>query len=151
MQHFIPALGHWVWLVAAGVLLILELIAPGIFLIWLGIAAMITGLVVMAVDLGWQAEFLLFAGLSVVSVLVGRRVYAGGASEPDDNPHLNRRQLGYVGRVFTLTQPVVNGRGKLIIEDSVWEVEGPDMPAGTRVAVSAVNDMVLVVSPFQTG
>ena len=55
------------------------------------------------------------------------------------------RQLGYVGRSFTLKQPIVNGRGKLTIEDTVWEIEGPDMEAGTRIKVTAVNDMMLVV------
>jgi membrane protein implicated in regulation of membrane protease activity len=147
MDHFFPALGHWIWLIAAGVLLILELMAPGIFLIWLGIAAAVTGVVVMFFDIGWQAEFLLFAALAVVSVLVGRRVYDGRTTQPEDNPHLNRRQLSYVGRSFTLKQPLVNGRGKLSIDDTVWEIEGPDMAPGTRVTVTAVNDMVLVVSP----
>lgn len=146
MDHFIPVLGHWVWLIAAGILLILELMAPGVFLIWLGIAAGLTGIVVMFFDIGWQAEFLLFAALAIVSVGIGRVVYAGSPSEPADNPHLNRRQMGYVGRSFTLKQPVVNGRGKLSIDDTVWEVEGPDMEPGTRVTVTAINDMVLVVA-----
>ncbi len=146
MDHFFPFLGHWVWLIAAGVLLMLELTAPGIFLIWLGIAAGLTGIVVMFADIGWQAEFLLFAALAVVSVLIGRKVYDGRSTVPEDNPHLNRRQLGYVGRSFTLNQAVVNGRGKLSIDDTVWEIEGPDMEPGTRVTVTAVNDMVLVVA-----
>lgn len=146
MDHFFPMLGHWVWLIAAGVLLILELMASGIFLIWLGIAAGITGVVAMFFDVGWQAEFLLFAALAVVSVLVGRKVYDGRNTQPEDNPHLNRRQMGYVGRSFTLQQPVVNGRGKLTIDDTVWEIQGPDMEPGTRVTVTAVDDMVLVVA-----
>jgi membrane protein implicated in regulation of membrane protease activity len=67
---------------------------------------------------------------------------------PADNPHLNRRQMGYVGRTFTLKEPIVDGRGKLTIEDTVWEVEGPDIPAGTRIKVTAVSGMSLIVAPL---
>jgi len=145
MEDFIPLLGNWVWFVAAGILLLLELLSPGVFFIWLGIAAALTGIADNIQNLPWQGELALFAVLSVVSVAIGRRFYHGPAMEPADNPHLNRRQYGYVGRSFTLGQPIVNGRGKLTIEDTVWQIEGPDMAAGTRVKVTAVNDMTLVV------
>ena len=146
MEELIPILGNWVWFVAAGILLLLELLSPGVFFIWLGIAAALTGIADNVQNLPWQGELALFAVLSVVSVVVGRRFYHGAAMEPADNPHLNRRQFGYVGRSFTLSQPIVNGRGKLTIEDTVWQIEGPDMAAGTRVTVTAVNDMTLVVA-----
>lgn len=145
MEQMVPFLGNWVWFVAAGVFLLLELHSPGVFFIWFGIAAALTGVVDNLHDLPWQGELLLFAFLSVVAVVVGRRFYKGPAMQPADNPYLNRRQLGYVGRSFTLAQPIVNGRGKLTIEDTVWEVEGPELAAGTRVKVTAVNDMMLVV------
>ncbi len=145
MEDFIPLLGNWVWFVAAGILLLLELLSPGVFFIWLGIAAALTGIADNVQNLPWQGELALFAVLSVVSVAIGRRFYHGPAMEPADNPHLNRRQYGYVGRSFTLGQPIVNGRGKLTIEDTVWQIEGPDMAAGTRVKVTAVSDMTLVV------
>lgn len=146
MEQFFPFLGSWLWFVAAGIFLLLELLSPGIFFLWLGIAAALTGLADNLQGLPWQAELLIFAGLSIVTVLVGRRFYSGPSLTPEDNPYLNRRQMGYVGRSFTLSQPIVNGRGKLTIEDTVWEVEGPDMLAGTRVTVTAVKDMNLVVT-----
>jgi len=148
MEQLVPVLGLWVWFVAAGVLLLLELMLPGVFFIWLAIAAALTGIADIVHDVSWQGELLMFALLSVVAVILGRRVYKGRAMEPKDNPHLNRRQLGYIGRSFTLAQPIVNGRGRLTIEDTVWEVEGADIPAGTRVKVTAVNDMTLVVEPL---
>jgi membrane protein implicated in regulation of membrane protease activity len=67
---------------------------------------------------------------------------------PEDNPFLNRRQLGYVGRTFTLKDPIVDGRGKLAIEDTVWEIEGPDLAAGRRIKVTAVRNMSLIVEPL---
>jgi membrane protein implicated in regulation of membrane protease activity len=147
MDQVFPFLGHWVWWVAAGILLLLELVSPGVFFIWLAIAAGLTGLADTVFDMPWQAELLLFAALSVVAVLAGRVVYKGPHAEPEDNPYLNRRQLSYVGRTFTLKEPIVNGRGKLTIEDTIWEVEGPDLTAGTRVKVTSVQGMSLMVQP----
>lgn len=146
MEQFFPILGNWVWFVAAGLFLLLELLSPGVFFIWLGVAAALTGVIDNLHDLPWQGELVLFAVLAVIAVVAGRRFYKGPAMQPADNPFLNRRQLGYVGRSFTLKQPIVNGRGKLTIEDTVWEIEGPDMEPGTRVKVTAVNDMTLVVA-----
>jgi membrane protein implicated in regulation of membrane protease activity len=148
MDQFFPYLGHWVWWVAAGVLLLLELLAPGVFFIWLAAAAALTGIADAMYDLSWQAELLVFAAFAVVAVVAGRKLYRGSGVEPEDNPHLNRRQLNYVGRSFTLKEPIVDGRGKLAIEDTIWEVEGPDLSAGTRVKVTAVNGMSLVVAPL---
>ncbi|MEI8178181.1 NfeD family protein [Aestuariivirga sp.] len=146
MEQLFPFLGNWVWFVAAGIFLLLELLSPGVFFIWLGVAAALTGIADNIQNLPWQGELALFAVLAVVSVISGRRFYNGPAMEPADNPFLNRRQLGYVGRSFTLKQPIVNGRGKLTIEDTVWEIEGPELEAGTRIRVTAVNDMTLVVA-----
>lgn len=147
MEQLFPILGPWVWFVAAGILLLLELLSPGVFFLWLGIAAALTGVADNVQNLPWPAELLMFAALSVVSVIAGRRIYKGPAMVPQDNPFLNRRQLGYVGRSFTLKQPITDGRGKLTIEDTVWEIEGPDLPAGAKVTVTAVKDMNLVVAP----
>ena len=149
MDQLFPFLGPWAWFVAAGVFLLLELMLPGVFFIWLAIAGVATGAADMAFGLPWQGELLLFAGLSAVAVYAGRRVYKGPAVEPVDNPFLSRRQMGYVGRTFTLREPIVDGRGRLAIEDTVWEVEGPDMPGGTRIRVTAVDGMRLVVAPLQ--
>lgn len=146
MEHFIPYLGYWIWWVIAGLLLILELLAPGIFFIWLAVAAGLTGLADMAFDLSWQAELLMFAGFSLVSVIAGRKVYRGRNVEPEDNPYLNRRQHGFIGRSFTLDQPIANGRGKLTVDDTIWEIEGPDLAAGAQVRVTAVSGMRLVVA-----
>ena len=146
MEQLFPFLGNWVWFVAAGIFLLLELLSPGVFFIWLGVAAALTGIADNIQNLPWQGELALFAVLSVAAVVIGRRFYNGPAMEPADNPFLNRRQLGYVGRSFTLKQPIVNGRGKLTIEDTVWEIEGPELEAGTRIRVTAVNDMTLVVA-----
>ena len=144
MEQFLPVLGTWVWWVVAGVLLILELLAPGVFLIWLAIAAAVTALVDIVLPMGWQGELLVFAVASLVSVMIGRAVMARRGAE-GDQPFLNRRHQGYVGKSYVLREAIVDGRGKLTIEDTVWDIEGPDMPAGSRVRVTGTEAMRLTV------
>lgn len=148
MEQVFPILGQWAWFVAAAVLLMLELMSPGVFFMWLAIAAALAGAADYFLDLPWQAELLLFAVLSAAAVFAGRRFYKGPGMVPQDNPYLNRRQKGYIGRTFTLREPIADGRGRLTIEDTVWDIEGPDLGPGTRIRVTAVNGMSLVVEPL---
>jgi membrane protein implicated in regulation of membrane protease activity len=145
MDQIVPILGHWVWWVIAGILLILELMAPGVFFIWLAIAAAVTGLVDLVFNLSWQSELLLFAAASAVSVYAGRAMIRRESAADADHPHLNRRNQGYVGRSYVLEEAIVNGRGKLTIEGTLWEITGPDSPIGTRVKVTGTDGMKLVV------
>ena len=136
---------YWHWLILGVVLVILEVLAPGIIFLWLGIAALATGLVVLTIqDMGWQYQVLIFAGLSVVSVVSGRMWIKRHPTETD-HPTLNRRGQQYIGRVFTLSEPIVNGTGKLRVDDTTWKINGSDLPAGTRVKVAQANGTVLQV------
>lgn len=146
MEEFFPFLGSWVWWVIAGLLLILELMAPGVFFIWLAIAAALTGVADVLLHLSWQGEALLFAAAALASVLLGREVLKRRGASGSDQPFLNQRQRGYVGRRFTLKEAIRDGRGKLIIDDTVWEVTGPDAPAGAHVKVTGTDGMRLVVT-----
>ena len=145
MDQLFPFLGHWTWLVVAGVLLLLELLAPGVFFIWLAVAAALVGFIDMGVGLGWHAELLLFAGLAVVSVLIGRKLVVGRQRNFSTSPHLNQRMLGHVGTVVVLHEPITEGRGKVTIDDTVWDIIGPNAPTGTRVKISGVDGLRLKV------
>ena len=135
----------WHWWILAVVLAVLEMLVPGVFMLWLGIAAGITGLVVLIVPaLWWQAQGLLFAVLSVASVW-GWREWQRRHPTISDRPTLNRRGEQYVGRRLTLDQPIVDGRGHVRVDDSTWRVEGADLPAGTAVTVTGVNGTILKV------
>jgi membrane protein implicated in regulation of membrane protease activity len=143
----IPALGVWAWFLAGIVLMLLELVVPGVFLIWLGLAAVATGLVDLVVALSWQRELLLFAVLAIASAILGRNMMRREASRASDRPFLNRRAEALVGRVFVLAEPIVAGAGRVRVDDSVWRVVGPDQPAGATVRVKAVEGSALVVEP----
>ena len=137
-------LGPWAWFVLGGVLLLAEIAAPGAFLLWLGIAALVTGVLAYVIDLTWQMEVLIFAALAVIAVLVGRRV-APAPGKASDRPFLNRRAEGFIGRVFVLDEPILAGVGRVRIDDSVWRIEGPDTSAGQAVTVVAVDGATLRV------
>jgi len=139
-------LTHWFWFGLAVVLGIFELIfGASFFLLWLGLVALAVGMVVaLAPALAWQYQLLLFAGGSIVSILLWRH-YLKNYSATTDRPTLNRRAEHYVHRTFVLSEAIVNGRGKIKVDDSTWSVEGPDLPMGTTVVVVGVEGVILKV------
>ena len=138
--------GYWDWFIAAVVLLLLEVMAPGIFMLWLGLSALLVGLISLFVDWSWQSQFLAFAVFSLAAIPLWRRVGAR-ARTPTDQPFLNRRADAFIGRVFTLEKPIVGGNGTIGIGDTVWRISGPDCPSGSRVKVAAVDGATLRVEP----
>jgi len=141
----------WYWWVAAVVFLAIEVFAPGAVFLWMGVAAAIVGAVLwVAPEITWEYQFLLFAVLAV-STAFGWRTYRRRYPPPEsDHPTLNRRGMQYVGRVFTLATPVVNGQGKLSIDDTIWKVEGEDLPEGTQVRVVGVDGTILRIERAET-
>ena len=146
MWTFILSLGSWNWFILAAVLLLLEVLAPGTFMLWLGLSALLVGLISLVIDWSWQYQFLAFAAFAMAAIPLWRRVGAG-ARTPTDQPFLNRRAEAFVGRVFTLEKPIVDGSGTVGIDDTVWRVTGPDAPAGSRVKVTRVDGVALHVEP----
>jgi hypothetical protein len=146
MEALLAQVDYWHWWILAGILLLIEMLAPSFFFLWLAIAAAVTGLVMLGVpELGWQYQLMIFSGLSVVSIALFRR-YQRRNPETTDQPTLNRRGEQYVGRTFTLDEPIVNRDGSLRVDDSTWRIAGDDLPAGTRVTVTGVNGVVLQVA-----
>lgn len=139
------ALGVWIWFILGLVLLGIEVFAPGFFMLWLGFAAIATGLVVLALPIPWQAEFAIFGVLALVALLAWLKLAKKASEAPADNPFLNRRAASYVGREFLLEDAIVRGEGRVRIEDTVWRLAGPDLPAGSRVRVSRVDGAMLHV------
>ena len=147
MQDLLTFFGSWTWWVVAGIFFLLELALPGVVFIWLGLAAVAVGFIGFLVDLTWQIQLVLFAALSVALVLAARPWFRKRQLAGSDRPNLNRRMHAFVGRSFVLDQPIANGRGKLSIEGTWWEVHGPDQPKGEWVRVKRIEDMRLIVEP----
>jgi membrane protein implicated in regulation of membrane protease activity len=141
-MSFFESLGLWNWFVIGGILLIAEVLVPGVFLLWLGLAALIVGAISLVVDWPWQLQVIVFAVLSLASVPLWRRLSFGGKT---DQPFLNRRTEALIGRIFTLEKPIVGGVGAVAIDDTVWRVTGADTPAGSRIKVTRVDGATIYV------
>lgn len=137
----------WHWLAAAVLLVIVEmLLGTSFFMLWLGASAAAIALIMWIYpSLLWEAQFLIFAAVSAISLLYWywHLKKSKQATEPNN---LNRRNEQYVGRTVTIDEPIVNGRGKIHIDDSFWRIEGPDMPAGTQIKIIGVDGVVLKVA-----
>jgi inner membrane protein len=144
MWDILVKLGSWNWLIAGLVLMGLEVLAPGVFLLWLGLAALLVGIIVMFVDWPWQVQVIAFAAFSVAAVPLWRRL-ATQSVPNEDSKFLNRRSDALVGRVFTLEKPIMDGSGTVRVDDTVWRISGPDSPAGSRVKVVRADGASLTV------
>ncbi|GAB4298304.1 MAG: NfeD family protein [Methylophaga sp.] len=137
----------WYWWIFAVLLVIIEILAPSFFALWMAIAAFMTGLALLLMpEMSWQIQIMMFALLSVFSIVLWRRYYLKHPIRSDE-PHLNRRGEQYIGRVVTLQMPIVDGVGKIRLDDSSWKVEGPDCPAGKKVRIVALKNVIFTVEP----
>ncbi|MEJ1337970.1 MAG: NfeD family protein [Candidatus Sedimenticola sp. (ex Thyasira tokunagai)] len=144
-MSWLEGVTYWQWWVLAVLLIILEVFSPGAFFLWMGVSAGVVGLILMLVPgLEWEYQILIFAVFSVISVIAWRLVLKRNPTATDQ-PALNRRGEQYLDRVFTLETPVINGQGRIRVDDTTWKIHGPDCPAGSRVQVVGVDGVVLRV------
>jgi len=137
----------WHWWILAGVLLIIELTTPVFFFLWLGFSAAAVGFLLLVFpSIPVEAQLVLFGILSIVAVIAWRR-YRETHPPASDQPLLNQRGRQYTGRLFTLDHAIVNGVGKVVVDDSTWRVKGPDLAAGSRVRVTGDDGVIFIVEP----
>ncbi len=133
------------WAAVALLLFAAEAMAPGAFMLWLGLAAAVVFVVVLLIPgIPLLAQVAAFVILSFVSIQVYRRWFRK-REKPSDQPALNRRTAALVGRVVPLERAIVDGRGRVQIADAFWDVAGPELPAGAHVRVTGAEGMTLQV------
>jgi len=145
MPDWLATHNGWLWAILGLVLIGGEMLAPGVFLIWLGLAALITGAVVGILGLGWQAACVVFAFLAIACVAAGRLLTHRKSEEPDAATGLNDRGRQLIGKVFRLDATMAGGEGRVRVGDSSWRIVGPELLAGTEVKVVRVEGSTLVV------
>lgn len=152
IASFLSDLGLWTWWIIGFVLIAIEIVAPGTFFLWFGLAAFVVGALnfVFGVDsviFGWQAQAILFAILAIGFAIIGRRMAAKKGPADTDKPNLNERSASLIGTVAILTDAITEGSGRAKIGDSTWRVVGPDLAKGERVKVTSVDGATLIVEP----
>lgn len=148
-MNWLPSLQSvqpWHWLVLAGLLMILELAAPGVFFVWLAAAAFMVGALLLVLPfLTVLVQLLLFGMLCVVAVFVGRKYVGRWALGGSGGDRLNLGASRLVGRTVTVTAPIVNGVGRVRVGDSDWRATGPDTAEGKSVLIVAAEGTTLIV------
>lgn len=137
---------RWAWALAAIVLAAAELVVPGVFLIWLAIAAGVAGIVAFLFDPPIAVDLGVFAVAAIVSIYAGKIVYRGGSLPPD--PLLNDRAARLIGTQVVICDAVASGRGRALVGDGSWPVAGPDLPKGATAVIVAIDGNTLLVEPI---
>ena len=146
-MELLTTITQWHWFGLAAILGILEVVVgASFFLLWLAICAILVAIMVIIFPLlEWQLQLLIFALASITSIFFWH-VHLKNNPSSTNKPTLNRRNEQYIGRIFVLTEPIVNGRGRIQVDDTFWLVEGADLPVGSRVRVIDVNGVILQVA-----
>lgn len=144
VMEFVQSLGAWTWVIVGVALLAVELAAPGAYFMWFGLAAIVVGALALLVAIPWQAQLILFVVLAALIVLVGRRYFARSARTAVPTG-LNERARRLIGTVVVLDEPIVDGRGRVRIDDTTWRVTGPNVPSGARMRIVGADGALLTV------
>lgn len=144
-MEWLNQIEFWYWLIAAVIMIVIEMLLPAAYFLWMGISAFIVGLLLFAMpNMPVLIQVIIFGILSVVTLVLYKK-HKKENPTVNDEPNLNRRGEQYVGRIFTLDEPIVNGVGKVKVDDSTWKVKGSDMPAGSKVRVMSVDGTIFNV------
>ncbi|HEY8593573.1 MAG TPA: NfeD family protein [Sphingomicrobium sp.] len=138
---------EWLWLIGGVVLLIAELVAPGFWLAFVGVAAIATGVAAIALPIGVPLQLALFAALALLVTRVGSRRFYAARYDYSANPHLNDRVHQMLGRVVMVVEPVNSDGGRVRVGDSVWSARGSPASVGERVRIVDVEGNCLKVEP----
>jgi membrane protein implicated in regulation of membrane protease activity len=138
---------HWVWLTLGLLLAGFEMIVPGVYLIWLGIAAIVTGVLTGLLHLSLPVQVVDFVFLSLIVTFSARRFLRDSPIASAD-PLMNRRVARMVGRTAVVVQAIEHGRGRVHFGDSEWIANGPDLAVGERVRITGSDGATLLVQPL---
>lgn len=145
LDNFEPG---WIWAIAGVLLLIAEIIAPGFFLVFVGVAAIATGLFTLLFDLGLAPQLILFAVYAVLAVMIGKRWY-GEPHGGDERHTINEPANRLIGKTVTVVADVDDHAGRVRVGDGEWNARGGPAAAGERVTVAGVEGNCLIVEPVR--
>ena len=148
LEIWIAQNSEWVWIAGGLILLGLEIVISGTFLLWFGIAAIIVGILSFLLETSWQMDGIVFLVISIGSLVVFKRYVVKGEKSKVD-PLVNQRIARYIGREYKLIEGISQGTGRIKIGDTVWRVHGPDLEAGSLVRLVSSDGASLKVEPVQ--
>ncbi len=146
MESLFEQILYWHWIVFGLILVILEMLLPGFVLIWFGVGALLVGgLLYLIPDMVWQWQLFIFSIFSVISVFAWRIWSKDNLTDDPESEVLNQRGRALIGRETVLIEPIVNGVGRVQVDDTFWRVNGGDLKNGQLVRVIDVDGATLKV------
>ncbi|HML30907.1 MAG TPA: NfeD family protein [Hyphomicrobium sp.] len=145
ISSLIGQFGPWLWFALAVILFVMESLVPGVHFVWFGLSASVVGVIGLATPLAWEWQLIAFALIAMATVFWVRQKSREESAHPDV-ADLNARGAQYVGRIVTIEDAIINGRGKVRVGDTVWAAKGEDGPKGATVKVTGADGTVLVVT-----
>lgn len=148
--EIVDTLGPWAWVIFGLILLGIEIVMPSTFLLWPGLSALVVGAITLVLGTEnaiwpWQAQLLVFLGLSLLIAFFGRNYVRAKDFEQSEQPHLNQRGVQLIGQKAVLTTSIENGQGRAKIGDTTWSVRGPDLKKGETIQVTGTDGNALLV------
>ncbi len=145
-MEWFAVLTPWHWLTATVILIVIEMMVGGsFFLLWVGFAAAVTALIQWAFGISWQVQIVVFFLLSIAAIIAWH-FFKKNNPDIDPIPNLNKRGHQHIGKTFNLSRAIVNGVGKINVNDTTWKVEGEeDLPVGTKIKVVGIKSTILKV------
>jgi membrane protein implicated in regulation of membrane protease activity len=146
--NWISENADWVWWSVGGILLVGEVAVPGVYLLWIGMGAALTGVLAWFVpDMGFLTQVMSFSVFAAVFVFVAHRFFY---LDPDGDleEKVNQGAIRHVGKTYVVVNAIENGRGHISVGDTRWLAEGPDVPIGAKVRVEAIDGTVMKVVPL---
>jgi len=142
----LESLVYWHWIVLGFILLILEMLAPGAILMWFGGGAILVGgIVFLFPEIIWEWQVFIFAVVSFASIFAWKKLRKDSPNDNTEAGTLNQRGKALIGRRVPLVESIVNGIGRVQIDDTFWRVEGPDLEKKTLVVVTNSDGATLQV------
>jgi len=143
-------MNYWHWLAFGLILLAIELLGTAGYFLWLGISALLVGLLMTLLPMSWQLQWVAFGVFSLATTwLWWRRQLTRDRSE-DAQRNLNQKQKQLIGQRIRLEQDVVIGANRIKLGDTTWSAHSEqEISAGSLVEVVAVDGIILVITPVK--
>ena len=136
----------WIWLIGGALAGLLELHVPGTYLIWVAVGAGVTALIDATLQPAIAVQIAIFIIACAVSCTIGYFVYRRASRSGQAEPLLNQRSKAMIGQKGVVSASIMNGQGKVRLGDTVWLAEGPNLPEGTAIVVTAVRGTAVIVA-----
>ncbi|ENM5774923.1 TPA: NfeD family protein [Vibrio mimicus] len=149
MIELLSQLNFWHWLAFGLILLAAELLGTAGYFLWLGLSALLVGVLLTVMPIGWQLQWLAFASFSLVTTWLWWRRQFNQDKKQDAERDLNQKDKQLIGRVIQITEDTPAGEFQISLGDTRWTARcEQDLEQGSRVSVIAVDGIILIVRPI---